>query len=285
VPLTSNNVFRGFTPGDQVGPYLSQFLLRDVPYGSQMIPAQIRTLLPGIDFMTTFHEWLRVQRGCDAAQSNCDPVSRYIRSPRDLGQFVHVDATFNAFLNAAAILAGRGPARRCEAASGLGVPLAKRLPYINPMAPIEEESPGKAPNEIGMQTFGFQHITSMLLEVMNRALKAVWYQKWLVHRRLRPEAFGGRLHRHITTTAYTIDSSYSTSPIFASTGRSACSCTTKIKTRTSGEIRITTKAHTCCPWSSPRVRRFTRLMAPGMQRSQVRVPRFSKCFSRNARSY
>jgi hypothetical protein len=86
------------------------------------------------------------------------------------------------------------------------------------MAPMEEESPSKVPNEIGMQTFGFQHLTSLLLEVMNRALKAVWYQKWLVHRRLRPEAFGGRLHRHITTSAYTIDSSYSTSPIFAPTG-------------------------------------------------------------------
>ena len=27
----------------------------------------------------------------------------------------------------------------------------------------------------------------------NRALKAAWYQKWSVHRRLRPEEFGGRL--------------------------------------------------------------------------------------------
>ncbi|MGH7849153.1 MAG: vanadium-dependent haloperoxidase, partial [Thermodesulfobacteriota bacterium] len=30
-------------------------------------------------------------------------------------------------------------------------------------------------------------------EVSTRALKAVWYQKWLVHRRLRPEEFGGRV--------------------------------------------------------------------------------------------
>jgi len=33
-----------------------------------------------------------------------------------------------------------------------------------------------------------------------RALKAVWFQKWFVHRRLRPEAFGGRIHvrkRHL----------------------------------------------------------------------------------------
>jgi hypothetical protein len=27
------------------------------------------------------------------------------------------------------------------------------------------------------------------------ALKAAWFQKWLVHRRLRPEEFGGRVHQ------------------------------------------------------------------------------------------
>ena len=27
------------------------------------------------------------------------------------------------------------------------------------------------------------------------ALKAAWVQKWLLHRRFRPEAFGGRVHQ------------------------------------------------------------------------------------------
>jgi hypothetical protein len=30
------------------------------------------------------------------------------------------------------------------------------------------------------------------------AFKAAWYQKWRVHRRLRPEAWGGRIHNHLT---------------------------------------------------------------------------------------
>ena len=30
------------------------------------------------------------------------------------------------------------------------------------------------------------------------ALKATWCQKWLVHRRLRPEAFAGRVDNHLT---------------------------------------------------------------------------------------
>lgn len=32
---------------------------------------------------------------------------------------------------------------------------------------------------------------SLVSEVASRALKVVWRQKWLVHRRLRPEAYGG----------------------------------------------------------------------------------------------
>ena len=36
----------------------------------------------------------------------------------------------------------------------------------------------------------------MVAEVATRALKAVWYQKWFVHRRLRPEVYAGRIHFH-----------------------------------------------------------------------------------------
>ena len=34
---------------------------------------------------------------------------------------------------------------------------------------------------------------TLACEPATRALKDVWYQKWLVHRRLRPEEFGGRV--------------------------------------------------------------------------------------------
>jgi hypothetical protein len=39
-------------------------------------------------------------------------------------------------------------------------------------------------------------LTVLLSEAWQRALKAVWYQKWFVHRRLRPEAFGRLVRRH-----------------------------------------------------------------------------------------
>ena len=47
----------------------------------------------------------------------------------------------------------------------------------------------------GFGTFGAPHIATLLCEVSTRALKSVWNQKWFVHRRLRPEAFGGRVDR------------------------------------------------------------------------------------------
>ncbi|MFL6208224.1 MAG: vanadium-dependent haloperoxidase [Pyrinomonadaceae bacterium] len=218
--ITRANLFRGFAEGELIGPYVSQFLLLDVPYGAQSVSARIQTVLPRIDYMTTFREWLDVQNGCDANQSACDRVRRYIRNGRDLGQYVHVDLTFNAFLNAALILlSGRDPLRRCEALPGLGVPFAAGLPYVNASAPCAEEFPGKSKTQIGFATFGPTHVTGLLLEVMTRALKAVWYEKWLVHRRLRPEEFGGRAHREKTHPGtYPIAASLFQSPIFNPNG-------------------------------------------------------------------
>jgi len=45
-----------------------------------------------------------------------------------------------------------------------------------------------------LEPYGAPHILSLVTEVATRALKTVWYQKWFIHRRLRPEAFGGLVH-------------------------------------------------------------------------------------------
>ena len=48
---------------------------------------------------------------------------------------------------------------------------------------------------MGFGTFGGPHLATVLSEVSTRALKAVWFQKWFVHRRLRPEVMGERIDR------------------------------------------------------------------------------------------
>jgi hypothetical protein len=193
--ITRRNIFRGPTRGDRKGPYLSQFLVMDVPFGAQFIPATVRTLRAGVDFLTDWNSWLSVQDGCDANQSNATEEFRLIRNGRDLAQFVHVDRDFNAFLNACQLLLfGRPPLRRGESRPGLGVPFGPCLPYRNVMAPGGEEFSGKSMNQFGQGTFGDQHVKSMVVGATYRAFNAVWYQKWFVHRRLRPEEFGGRVH-------------------------------------------------------------------------------------------
>jgi hypothetical protein len=45
--------------------------------------------------------------------------------------------------------------------------------------------------QVGFGTFGGPAVITFVCEPSTRALKDVWYQKWVVHRRLRPEEFGG----------------------------------------------------------------------------------------------
>ena len=103
--VTEKNIFRGITPGDLTGPYVSQFLLRDVRFGTLTTPQRQRTVVAGKDFMTDYKEWLAVQDGFDLGGRDVfDKTPRYIRNMRDLGNYVHFDELFQAYLNAVLIL-------------------------------------------------------------------------------------------------------------------------------------------------------------------------------------
>jgi hypothetical protein len=173
---------RGILPGDTIGPFLSQLFLRDIPYGAQTIDPRINSpaQTKSNNFMTDFDEWLRIQNGCTPARATIFDGKRYIRSGRDLAEYVHNDAIYQAYLNAALIM------MTPPSMGGLGVPLDPNNPYV---------SYCKQDNFV---EFGPSQLLSLLGEVSVRAHKAVWYQKWQVHRRLRPEEFGGRVHFWLT---------------------------------------------------------------------------------------
>ena len=176
--VTPGTIFRGSTPSDLLGPYLSQYLLVDVPYGSLKIEQLQRTVVAGVDYLTQFDSWLAVQNGHVALLGDqFDPTRRYIRNMRDLGQYVHVDALYEAYLNACLILLGHN------------APFDQGNPYFND--PVNNPC---SKNQKGFATFGGPHILALVCEVSTRALKAVWYQKWIVNRRLRPEAYAGLVH-------------------------------------------------------------------------------------------
>ncbi|MBI4517546.1 MAG: vanadium-dependent haloperoxidase [Deltaproteobacteria bacterium] len=177
--VTPATIFRGLTPGDLVGPLLSQFLLKDFSYGSLPVSQRQRTLVPGADYLTDFAAWLANQNGTPPATAlQFDTTTRYIRNLRDLARYVQADAPYEAYLNACFIL------------FALGVPAkAGNNPYKG------------SHSQAGFVSFGGPHILGLIAEVATRALKAVWYQKWFVHRRLRPEEYAGRVHVHASSQA------------------------------------------------------------------------------------
>ncbi|MCU1257866.1 MAG: phosphoesterase, PA-phosphatase related, partial [Bryobacterales bacterium] len=179
----------GTAPGSQSGPFLSQFLLMPLPYGAEMFPQTLRSMAPGVDFAVRFDEWLALQDGWSpTAAEQYDGANRLPRSARDIAQWAHHDVLFGAYLNAALILFT--PAASSNSLiGGLNAPFNPGNPYA-----------GSA-NQTGFGTFGPPHITGTLGEAATRALRAVWYQKWFVHRRLRPEEFGGRIHQMLAGKA------------------------------------------------------------------------------------
>jgi len=189
--VTPATLFRDVFPGCATGPYLSQFMILPTPFGVEYVVRQARVSQPGDDHMTSFAAWLAVQNGGPADGAvHWDPVRRYLRSGRDLASWVHFDVLFQAYFNACLILLEPPDLSDATTGGGIGCPLNPGNPYHG------------NPTQIGFGTFGAPAIKALMCEVASRALKAQWYQKWFVHRRLRPEAMGGLVHVQKTAGRY-----------------------------------------------------------------------------------
>ena len=177
--VNTSNIFRGHTKGDLTGPLVSQFLYKDIPFGATSIQQRYRTALPGDNHLTTYSHWLAVQNGSPAPRpAAMDPTARYIATGRDLAEYVHHDFSYQAFQGAALILLAQG---------------AAALDDANPYKRVS--------NQGGFVTFGAPMVLDLVARAAIAALKAAWFQKWLVHRRLRPEAYGGLVHHRLNGTA------------------------------------------------------------------------------------
>jgi hypothetical protein len=200
--VTVNTVFRGSTDGDLVGPYVSQFLVRDIPFGAYEVRQRVVYAFAPDEksrervFLITAKDYLRAQQGIisDEVPSQVK-VERYISRGRDLANFVHIDELFQAYLNAALILATEPASATSGGRGGLGAPHDEGNPYDGYAGLDPQDKPQARPgNQAGFGTLGGPNISALVAEVATRALKTVWYQKWFVHRRLRPEAFAGRIY-------------------------------------------------------------------------------------------
>ncbi|MEM6610167.1 MAG: vanadium-dependent haloperoxidase [Pseudomonadota bacterium] len=226
--LTRQTVFRGASPGVEIGPYLSQLMWIGngdpadgvIGYGPQCIDQKVRAAVEGLDYMQHWDDWYRVQQGfdvnhCGAGKGNETPcgigqrfeqvdgedVKRFICTPRDLATYVHVDALYQAYLNAALILLG------------MRSPFDPGFAKLSGMRDVYAAQPGMAPigagaidqNAGGFALYGGPHILTLVTEVATRALKAVRFQKFNTHLRLRPEALGARVY-----CAAALDAAYPT---------------------------------------------------------------------------
>ncbi|MEM6382867.1 MAG: vanadium-dependent haloperoxidase [Pseudomonadota bacterium] len=199
--LDRQTAFRGSSPGVEKGPYVSQFLwigngndchdVEDgyISYGPQVIDQRVRVAAEGDDYMTTWNSWLDVQDGYEVRNGgigqnlSCD--TRFICTPRDLATYVHVDALYQAYLNATLILLG------------MGTPFDQSFAKLSGGRPMYTpgNSDGVTQNAGGFALWGGPHILTLVTEVATRALKAVRYQKFNNHLRLRPESLAGRIAR------------------------------------------------------------------------------------------
>src|SRR5262249_31367783 len=103
--VTPVTLFRGETAGARTGPYISQFLWLDVPYGIKRFDQRYEFPSRGQGFATDYESWLACQQGmASAAKLQFDAAPRYICSNRELAEYVHRDFSAQAYLNAALIM-------------------------------------------------------------------------------------------------------------------------------------------------------------------------------------
>ncbi|MEO8725852.1 MAG: hypothetical protein ABI383_06975, partial [Acidobacteriaceae bacterium] len=169
--VTPRLLFRGIFPGEALGPYISQLLITPTFLGAQEISQKLITYQPNLDYMTDPVIFERVQNGIDTGlEDQPDPQPRFLHNGRGLLALTHVDVLYQEFLTAYLAL------------NTMGAPLNPGNPYVH----------SKTQNGFG--TFGQPDFAGTLASVATRAVNSVWYQKWFVHLRHRPESGGGIVH-------------------------------------------------------------------------------------------
>ena len=176
--VTPQTLFRANIPGVLVGPHISQLLLLPVPFSDSTFEQKYRvpTADPMINlFMTTFDEWHFIQQGHNPTRTITFAAARHFIRLSDLANFVHADPPQLPYLFALLIMLKYGPDAWDQ-----------NNPYIG------------NPTQEAFAEFFKPQFASDLTYAAFSALKAAWYQKWVVHRTIRPEFYGFLVNQQIT---------------------------------------------------------------------------------------
>ena len=190
-------LFRGTSPGDLIGPCISQFLLQ--PYfplfpsaptevGAEHLSKDILMrkrhvpILKQREFGVSWDDFIALQNGKIPKQlRSSDYDAHAMRNPmtgRDFAAFVYTDVSYDPYYYAINVLA-------CN-----GFPYSKAFPYQK----------GIMKNEAAGPTMGLADVYSLIASVCTQAYKICWYYKWRVYRCLRPEAMAGLVHYSYSNT-------------------------------------------------------------------------------------
>jgi len=184
-PVTPQNLFRYPFIGCTDGPYVSQILYQTHKFdGADYVPkinsrlqvadpvsGVVLTTSPGVDYMTNLAEYVAVENGNSFAAPNdppnnsIDPNAHLVRSARDLGSLAASDSIFSIYFRTAILL------------QNLGIPTDPNIPYnLDANKRIS-----------GFNTFSTAWLFSLIGRV-HETEAAAFFQKWYVHRKVRPEA-------------------------------------------------------------------------------------------------
>jgi len=136
----------------------------------------------GADYCTDPTEYNSIESGFPPTSGLAfDTTYRYMRMGRDTAAYTHVDALHQAYLIACLVLAG------------INAPLNPGNPYIG------------SPSQHGFGTLGSLSsqagpvdAVGTIPEMATRALAAVWFHKWIVNLRQRPEEVGALVQALMT---------------------------------------------------------------------------------------
>ena len=175
--VTLQNLFRGNNHGYEDGPYISQLLYQDFPYGALLIeqkykvPKEKSQSSVPVDFGVSKSSMIAIQNGIEDESSpeRFQENTKYLYNGRALAEAVHNDPLYQFYYNAALILLKLG-------------------------CPCDDGFKGGINEKTFTSNGGPVDILHHVANISGLALKHAWFHKWQVHRRIRPEAFSLLVH-------------------------------------------------------------------------------------------
>jgi hypothetical protein len=162
-PVNAQNLFRGAGAGEQVGPYISQFLLRNIGFGNATFEQKYQPEADHVKSITP-NGFLAMQNGVTGGGIVAQGSARHLTTFRDVGSLVHNDPAFGLYFNAA-LIAGKTGRNGFDASATRGSNF--------------------------LDTGGPDYLTT-IASVTRGALRAAWGTKWQMALKVRPEVYAAR---------------------------------------------------------------------------------------------